>query len=295
MTARSRIRYCASLFFLAAVVTLLISWLIAILHPYLAISTSPPLKTRDARFSADRWLSPFIYKLDQNGYHPPQPLAPRSWYVYNLNFQHKLKPGIQLIAISAHNASPTPDDPGTIGTPPFWSLCYKYPYPPIPVNSNLHNPGWFGEPTAEQAQRNLTYVEQATGLPFLAMYGADVIREGSTPIRESIWSIRLPWLMEVDWWGHIHRILPLKPIWSGFALNTIFWAVVIASAHWAWACAVTQPRIRRRYSQRRCVVRRCGFPLAGAPRCPECGTEQLPVLLGRKPSASITQDSNPSA
>lgn len=268
------------------VVTLCISWSVAILHPYLAIDTWPPVKTDDGRFSAERWLSPFFHRRPLQGYHPPQRLAPRRWFVDDVSLLFEPAPFIQLIAISAQDERPTPENGETVATPPFWSLVYKYPYTPIPMDSKLHHPGWFGEPTAAQAQRNVTYIEQATGLPFLAMYGADGIREGpnNTPIKESIWSIRLPWMMEVDWWGRIHRILPLKPIWSGFILNTIFWAGVVAFGRWAWVCAVRRPRIRRRFAQHRCVVQRCGFPLANAPRCPECGAEQLPVLLGQRKS-----------
>lgn len=273
-------------FILGACFTILVSLSIAAAHPFFKIDTLWPFELYDRRFSADRWASPFFYDREIKGYYPLDRRAPRRWFVDAVAMPFTRTPGIQLIAVTAQAASPTPEIHETRVTPPFWSLVYEYPYPPIPANSNLHNPGWFGEPTATQAQRNVTYIEQATGLPFLAMYGADGIREGpnNTPIKESIWSIRLPWMMEVDWWGRIHRILPLQPIWSGFILNTIFWACVIAFGRWAWVCAVTQPRTRRRFAQHRCVVRRCGFPLAGAERCPECGTEQLPVLLGnRKP------------
>ncbi|MCH7849165.1 MAG: hypothetical protein IIB53_12465 [Planctomycetes bacterium] len=72
----------------------------------------------------------------------------------------------------------------------------------------------------------------------------------SSPLRVSTW-----------------RALPLRPLWPGFAVNTIIYAVIL----WLLTfCPFTLRRcIRRKHGQ--CT--KCGHDLRGAdhPACPECG------------------------
>ena len=63
------------------------------------------------------------------------------------------------------------------------------------------------------------------------------------------------------------RALPLRPIWPGFAINTIFYATIL------WLL-IPGPFVLRRYIRRKrglCVA--CGYDLRHAEHdaCPECG------------------------
>ncbi len=66
------------------------------------------------------------------------------------------------------------------------------------------------------------------------------------------------------------RRLPIRPVWPGFALNTIFYALI------AWGLWQVPLAIRRRRRRRKGFCVRCGYDLkgltAGVP-CPECGTQ----------------------
>ncbi len=63
-------------------------------------------------------------------------------------------------------------------------------------------------------------------------------------------------------------LLPLAPLWPGFALNTIFYAAL------AWGLWHVPLAIRRRRRRRNGLCVRCGYDLkglaSGSP-CPECG------------------------
>jgi hypothetical protein len=71
--------------------------------------------------------------------------------------------------------------------------------------------------------------------------------------------------------GHpIPRSLPLRPIWPGFALNTVFYSFVL----WLMFAAPLALRRWRRIQRGLCV--KCGYDLRKRPSdslvCPECGS-----------------------
>lgn len=69
------------------------------------------------------------------------------------------------------------------------------------------------------------------------------------------------------------RALPLRPLWPGFAINTIFYAA-IAWAGWM-LCYAAPFALRRRLRIRRGQCTACGYSLRGRENvsdiCPECG------------------------
>ena len=69
------------------------------------------------------------------------------------------------------------------------------------------------------------------------------------------------------------RRIPLEPVWPGFAINTVFYAAVIAGP---WTIAVVLRR-RSRIRRGRCLV--CGYDLTGNTSgvCPECGSAARPA------------------
>ena len=70
--------------------------------------------------------------------------------------------------------------------------------------------------------------------------------------------------------GSSFRLLPLRPIWPGFAINTLVYAVI------AWTLTIGPFTIRRviRRKHGRCV--NCGYDLSHAEHevCPECGADE---------------------
>ncbi len=69
--------------------------------------------------------------------------------------------------------------------------------------------------------------------------------------------------------GKWQYAVPIYPLWPGFALNTIFYAL------FAWGLWQVPPAIRRRRRRRNGLCVRCGYDLKGLPpgsNCPECGT-----------------------
>ncbi len=73
--------------------------------------------------------------------------------------------------------------------------------------------------------------------------------------------------------GSSFRLLPLRPIWPGFAVNTIFYAAIL----WPLICG---PFVLRRHLRRKrglCVA--CGYDLRHAEHevCPECGVVSGPA------------------
>jgi len=73
---------------------------------------------------------------------------------------------------------------------------------------------------------------------------------------------------KVDVRGHDYRALPLRPIWSGLAVNALVFGLM-----W-WLLLFVPGIVRRRLRAKRGACLRCGYDLratpAGSP-CPECG------------------------
>ena len=91
---------------------------------------------------------------------------------------------------------------------------------------------------------------------------------------ERVWSYGLPFrsIGSCEWYDfstHGGVGTPLRPLWPGFALNTIFYAAL------AWGVWQVPLAIRRRQRRARGECVRCGYALARLPAgspCPECGT-----------------------
>lgn len=61
------------------------------------------------------------------------------------------------------------------------------------------------------------------------------------------------------------RRLPIKPLWGGSILDTVFYAVCL----WGLGRGFVILRCRRRKRRGRCA--NCGYESSGLPTCPECG------------------------
>ena len=125
-------------------------------------------------------------------------------------------------------------------------------------------------------------VVDARGWPFLSLWGGlrtpkrgrQAFRDG-IPIQlttESCWAIVLDEgtsAPDGEW-------LPLRPLFPGFAINTIFYAAVL------WVLFAVPGRVRRWRRIKRGVCVHCAYPVGSSSVCSECGT----AVHGASPPAT---------
>ena len=102
--------------------------------------------------------------------------------------------------------------------------------------------------------------EYSAGIPLKCLSGT-ALSDGVTH------SLKVPqWLRPAEIKGLFGgRVLPLHPLWPGFALNTIFYAAI------AWMLFAMPFTIRRRRRIKRGECVRCAYPVGTSPACTECG------------------------
>jgi hypothetical protein len=66
------------------------------------------------------------------------------------------------------------------------------------------------------------------------------------------------------------RVLPLRPIWPFFAINTIFYAAIL------WLLFFAPGSVRRMIRRRRGLCPACAYPVGTSPVCTECGKPVIP-------------------
>jgi hypothetical protein len=157
-------------------------------------------------------------------------------------------------------------------------------------------PSWasdmvFRAPTAEDLSARRGTVQVALGWPFRSMYGRMTVARGGPPDEspwppdlhhyvgppaESVTGLDLRPLFggPLDADGHSKRyspsskILPLRPMWPGFAVNTLFLALAFFAP---WSALVGLRNWRRARRLARGLCPRCCYPVTGAQVCAECG------------------------
>ena len=82
-------------------------------------------------------------------------------------------------------------------------------------------------------------------------------------VQAAIHTQRLPYVIGKD------DYLPLRPLWPGFAINTVFYAAIL----WLLTLGLLTARRMIRCKRGRCI--KCGYDLRGTSGgggvCPECG------------------------
>jgi hypothetical protein len=73
-------------------------------------------------------------------------------------------------------------------------------------------------------------------------------------------------------------VFPLRPLWPGFAINTIFYAAVL------WVLFAVPGRVRRWRRIKRGVCVRCAYPVGASDVCTECGTPRNAVPWASPPA-----------
>jgi hypothetical protein len=110
-------------------------------------------------------------------------------------------------------------------------------------------------------------IHDGRGWPCVALYAALEAEQTVRYSFDSYHAIETPLSPWSSGGNKIPRVLPLRPVWPGFAINTIFYAGVL---WFIFAIPGGVKRLRRR-AKGWCI--HCGYDLRGAPheRCPECG------------------------
>jgi len=133
------------------------------------------------------------------------------------------------------------------------------------------------------------YNEVAVGWPFLAMYERNFVGDppnlpSEIPKVETeglrSLAMTLPLRDQVRNWLLCRTTrLPIIPIWPGFVLNVLFYAVVWLGGSFVVRRVLDRRRVRRCRKRGVCVTRGCGYELKGLGVCPECGVAQDPGRL----------------
>lgn len=128
---------------------------------------------------------------------------------------------------------------------------------------------WLGSrPGIMLGKQNRTLHRVAVGWPAPALEwvcDGDLRLERDPSGREPVWLRGLDPLRGggVGWAGD--RRLPVKPLWIGFALDTVSYGAAAWCGLWGWRVARSALWVRRG----RCAG--CGYAAAGLSGCPECG------------------------
>ena len=171
------------------------------------------------------------------------------------------------------HSDPPPSGPGLRENIDRWAEPFVRPR--LPDES-----GWLDYPFIRSME---VVFAVGAGWPRCAMMYAN---EESTPAQpRAAWTTtgayEVPALRHGRTW--YPAVLPLRPIWDGLALDTVFWAAV-------WWGIVMVPRVacrRWRESRGRCAS--CGYDRRGltpGARCPECGNLVPRTTSAPAPAAS---------
>ena len=88
--------------------------------------------------------------------------------------------------------------------------------------------------------------------------------------RNALVSARTDWAIGFGEWdqkvyANVAQVLPLRPLWPGFAINTVFYAGVL------WLLFAAPFALRRRRRIKRGLCPKCAYPVGASDVCTECG------------------------
>jgi hypothetical protein len=124
--------------------------------------------------------------------------------------------------------------------------------------------------------RNSTKHIRAGGWPFLGLCGSFTVdwpTSNRSVIRNSHSAIVLP---TQSAYAVFSILLPLRPIWPGFAINTVFYAGLL------WLLFAAPFAFRRWRRIKRGLCPKCAYPVGDSPVCTECGAAVSLSLRGRE-------------
>ena len=127
-------------------------------------------------------------------------------------------------------------------------------------------PSWAGLRTPPATDYEIRWVH-AYGWPSVSMWRS-YLPFGKGYRKKLVHGLELAFLPPD---GGFPRALPLRPIWPGFAVNTLLYAAVL----WLLTCGPLL--VRRVVRRKRGLCPGCGYDLrhGGHGACPECGRSSL--------------------
>jgi hypothetical protein len=116
----------------------------------------------------------------------------------------------------------------------------------------------------ELSQAPVLVVQTRAGWPLPAVKSSQSLMRSATMTQRAVYDRQ--WMLPVRLRNDFeHRALPLKPLWPGFAINTLLYAAV------AWLLLFAPFALRRAARRRRNLCERCGYPRGVSDICSECG------------------------
>jgi hypothetical protein len=120
----------------------------------------------------------------------------------------------------------------------------------------------------DQMDGDVPFVLDARGWPAYSMQCKSMFDD-----KKNAWVCEGGKLLRPKWKFSSPPTSPLRPIWPGFAINTVFYAAVL------WVLLALPGAVRRFVRRKRGRCTRCGYDLRGQVAddkrqifCPECGT-----------------------
>lgn len=144
----------------------------------------------------------------------------------------------------------------------------------LPRESGFHDAHWIKEQLVLTRSFGSTdaLIEHGHGWPMLALMGSMTFifgPNGSTGYGNGLYEIGPLSLGPFSTGPWYRRVLPLRPMWPGFAVNTVLYGFVL------WLMVTLAFMLRNRRRIRRGLCWKCAYNLRGMPvtgiACPECG------------------------
>jgi len=114
------------------------------------------------------------------------------------------------------------------------------------------------------AQSVLFFRSVSSGWPMLSLTGEHINN------RYDRWILRPPQCLCSKDRFSTSRFWPLRPIWPGFAINTIFYAAML------WMLIAAPRALRRKRRLKRGLCPACAYPIGSSDVCTECGAAVKP-------------------
>ncbi|MDY7109894.1 MAG: hypothetical protein SYC29_14780 [Planctomycetota bacterium] len=162
-------------------------------------------------------------------------------------------------ALTSHRAR-APDDSADTST--LDQTLYQWGYLGALAEERLFEPA----PASSNTFGRISRTIDGRGLPYRSLW-CEIDAGREHPVYGG-WGVNAAY----SWSGGMPRVLPYHPLWVGFALNTLFYGVII----WALLCGSSALRKFIRRKRGRCP--KCGYDLRGKhdAGCPECGWNRPP-------------------
>ena len=154
-----------------------------------------------------------------------------------------------------------------------WSSGWGVKHGKPPHFVEQHRPHWSKEIIADPSLDltvEATIIDEAAGWPYRSFASDGLIRFTESPpiiLKVEVSGITMS---PFDERGH-GKALPLRPIWPGFALNTLFYMLFSTAI---WICIIKgSSRVRNFLRLKRGLCIKCSYDLRNdySKGCPECG------------------------